>query len=58
MPAPLWNVFRQYGSLRVMYVLLDRLGLGPARPLRSILPLGTEAQASVTAALEPVLALD
>lgn len=52
---PLWDCFKTYGSLRVMYVLLNRLGLGAAEPPRPILPLGPEARGRVLAALEPVL---
>ncbi|KTR04612.1 dihydrodipicolinate synthase [Aureimonas ureilytica] len=52
---PLWDCFKTYGSLRVMYVLLSRLGLGRFEPPRPILPLGTEARARVLAALDPVL---
>ena len=54
--SPLWEVFQIFGSLRVMYVLLDLLGLGKIEPPRPILPLGTEAQERVAAAAEPLLA--
>ncbi|MBB3999407.1 dihydrodipicolinate synthase family protein [Aureimonas pseudogalii] len=53
--APLWKTFRTYGSLRVMYVLLDILGLGHSAPPRPILPLGAEARREVLAAAEPLL---
>lgn len=52
---PLWDTFRAYGSLRVMYVLLNALGLGHAEPPRPILPLGAEARDKVLAAAEPLL---
>ncbi|MCQ8783666.1 dihydrodipicolinate synthase family protein [Mangrovibrevibacter kandeliae] len=53
--GPLWACFRAFGSLRVMYVLLERLGLGTAEPPRPILPLGAEARAAVLQAVEPLL---
>ena len=43
-------------GLRVMYVLVDLLGLGKAEPPRPILPLGPEAHRQVVAAVEPILA--
>lgn len=52
MLTPLWDTFKAYGSLRVMYVLLDLLGLGKAQPPRPILPLGPEARQRVAAAVE------
>ena len=54
--APLWETFKAYGSLRVMYGLLDIHGLGQAEPPRPILPLGLEARQRVAAAVEPLLA--
>ncbi|MEF2553890.1 dihydrodipicolinate synthase family protein [Aurantimonas sp. A2-1-M11] len=54
--SPLWETFNTFGSLRVMYVLLDLLDLGKMAPPPPILPLGTEAQARVRAAVEPLLA--
>lgn len=53
--APLWETFRAYGSLRVMYVLLDILGLGQAQPPRPILPLEGEARLRVVRAAEGLL---
>ncbi|HEY8578050.1 MAG TPA: dihydrodipicolinate synthase family protein [Devosia sp.] len=52
---PLWDTFRSYGSLRVMYVLLDMLGLGLAEPPRPILPLSTEAREKIAAAVAPII---
>jgi 4-hydroxy-tetrahydrodipicolinate synthase len=54
--APLWDAFKAYGSLRVMYVLLDVLGLALAEPPRPILPLRSEARDRVLAAANSVLA--
>ena len=53
--APLFASFRRHGSLRVMYVLLDLLGLSDALPPRPVLPLGPEARAEVAAAAAPLL---
>lgn len=55
MLAPLFETFRAYGSLRVMYALLDLLALGKAEPPRPILPLGPEARRRIAAAVEPLL---
>ena len=54
--APLWETFRAYGSLRVMYALLDLLDLGKAEPPRPLLPLGLDERRRVTTAAEPILA--
>ncbi len=53
--APLWETFKAFGSLRVMYVLLDLLGLGKAELPRPILPLEGEARERVLTAAEPLL---
>ena len=37
---PLWELFRTYGSLRVVYAAANLLGLTDAQPPRPILPLG------------------
>ncbi|MER0239770.1 dihydrodipicolinate synthase family protein [Fulvimarina sp. MAC8] len=50
--APLWDVFKAYGSLRVMYVLLDILGLGEADLPRPLLPLGFPERRRIEKALE------
>ncbi|MEF2554431.1 dihydrodipicolinate synthase family protein [Aurantimonas sp. A2-1-M11] len=54
--APLWKSFKAYGSLRVMYVLLDMLGLGQAVLPRPILPLEGETRERVVSAAVPLLA--
>lgn len=53
---PVWDVFRAFGSLRVMYVLHALLGLGDAAPPRPILPLEGAGRARVAAAFAPLLA--
>lgn len=53
--APLWETFKAYGSLRVMYVLLDVLGIGRANPPRPILPLEGAPREQVLAAAGPLL---
>lgn len=55
--APLWDAFRAHGSLRVVYVLIEALGLGPAELPRPLLALAAADRDRVLAALEPVLAL-
>jgi 4-hydroxy-tetrahydrodipicolinate synthase len=50
--APVWALFRQHTSIRVIYAMVNLLGLGPATPPRPILPLAAEAQRDIAAALE------
>lgn len=38
---PLWDLFREFGSLRVVYAAANLMGLTDAHPPRPILPLGT-----------------
>lgn len=45
--APVWGLFRQFSSLRVVYVLADLLGICAAAPPRPILPLGGDARRQV-----------
>ncbi|KMO42670.1 dihydrodipicolinate synthase [Methylobacterium tarhaniae] len=53
--APLWTLFREHSSLRVMYACANLLDLCRAAPPRPILPLGEEAQGRVA---EVIRALD
>lgn len=55
--VPLWQTFRDFGSLRVMYVLFDALGFGHIKPPRPILPLKAEARERVLAAAAPLMAI-
>jgi 4-hydroxy-tetrahydrodipicolinate synthase len=50
--APLWALFRELSSLRVVYACADLLGLCHADPPRPILPLAAEARARVAETLE------
>ena len=50
--APLWDLFREYTSLRVMYAAANLLGLCRAAPPRPILPLPEAAQSRVGEVLE------
>ena len=52
---PLWTIFKTFGSLRVMYVIQDLLGLGTAEPPRPILPLASDDRARIEAAVERLL---
>jgi 4-hydroxy-tetrahydrodipicolinate synthase len=47
--APLWALFTQFTSLRVIYAAANALGLVNAEPPRPILPLPAEARARVEA---------
>ncbi|MBP0615528.1 dihydrodipicolinate synthase family protein [Jiella mangrovi] len=51
---PLCSTFKSFGSLRVMYVLYEALGLGRAEPPRPILPLDAASHAEVLRAVEPL----
>ncbi|WP_265502251.1 dihydrodipicolinate synthase family protein [Paracoccus beibuensis] len=48
---PLWDLFRAYGSLRVVYAAAGIMGLTEARPPRPILPLPDRLTANVEAAI-------
>lgn len=45
--APIWNVFRQYSSLRVVYALAEQLDLCHSKPPPPILPLPESAKRQV-----------
>lgn len=49
---PLWEVFQEFGSLRVAYVIAKLLSLTDAKPPLPILPLGEIEQNRIKAALE------
>jgi 4-hydroxy-tetrahydrodipicolinate synthase len=51
---PLWALFREFGSFRVMYAAAGILDLCRAEPPRPILPLSPEAQGRVAAALRAI----
>lgn len=48
--AALWDTFKAFGSLRVMYVLVELTGLGRLAPPRPILPLEGKPREKVVAA--------
>ncbi|WP_407530516.1 dihydrodipicolinate synthase family protein [Methylobacterium oryzisoli] len=48
---PLWDLFRQHGSLRVVYAAANLLGLTDAQPPRPILPLGAAERGRIERAL-------
>ncbi|MBB3308412.1 4-hydroxy-tetrahydrodipicolinate synthase [Rhizobium sp. BK196] len=50
--APLWALFKEFGSFRVMYSLADLLGLGRFAPPRPVLGLPEAARGRVREALE------
>ena len=49
---PLWTLFKECGSLRVVYTIAKHLGLTNAVPPRPILPLGPDVEKRIIAALE------
>jgi 4-hydroxy-tetrahydrodipicolinate synthase len=49
---PLWDLFTEFSSLRVIYAAVNRLGLCNAIPPRPILPLAEPAQQRVSQTLE------
>lgn len=48
---PLWTLFKEFGSLRVVYTIAKHLGLTDAVPPRPILPLGQDAEKRIIEAL-------
>lgn len=51
---PLWKLFRAHGSLRVMYLVADQLGLRPGSPPLPIQPLPESFGKLVEEALQPL----
>ena len=49
---PLWDLFKQLGSFRVMYAIAERLGLCRVEPPRPILPLQPSDISNVEKALD------
>lgn len=49
---PLWSLFREHGSLRVMYLIATHLGFSPGLPPLPLLPLGGRVQSAVAEAVE------
>lgn len=56
--APILEAFKTYGSLRVIYALLELLDLGTAQPPPPVLPLGPEARERVAEAVMPLQILE
>ncbi|MEP0259543.1 MAG: dihydrodipicolinate synthase family protein [Roseibium sp.] len=52
--APLWALFREFGSFRVMFTIAEILGLGRITPPRPILPLEPASRERVEVALRPL----
>ena len=48
---PLWDLFKRYSSLRVVYAAANLLGLTQAQPPRPILPLGAAERQAIKEAL-------
>jgi 4-hydroxy-tetrahydrodipicolinate synthase len=55
---PLWKTFKAFGSLRVVYTLVDLLSLAGAELPRPLLPLGPMDRQRVLDAVEPLIALE
>lgn len=53
--APLWALFREFGSFRVMFVIAETLGFGPITPPRPILALQPADRERVETALHPLI---
>lgn len=49
---PLWSLFKDYSSLRVMYAAVEQMGITNAKPPRPVLPLNDAAQDKVAAVLK------
>lgn len=53
--APLWALFREFWSFRVMFVIAETLGFGPITPPRPILALQPADRERVETALHPLI---
>ncbi|KZD20730.1 dihydrodipicolinate synthase family protein [Tardiphaga robiniae] len=49
---PLWDLFKQFSSLRVMYAAAEQMGITDAQPPRPVLPLPHAAQDKVAEVLK------
>jgi 4-hydroxy-tetrahydrodipicolinate synthase len=49
---PLWLLFKEFGSFRVMYAIAETLGFGPFKPPRPVLGLEGDARTRVTKTIE------
>jgi len=50
--GPLWTLFRAHGSLRVMYLIADQLGLSSGQPPLPVQPLDSSISLAVAEAME------
>jgi 4-hydroxy-tetrahydrodipicolinate synthase len=50
--APLWNLFRRFGSFRVMFTIANLLDQAALKPLRPVAPLAEQAIGEVRDALD------
>ncbi|MBX5170029.1 dihydrodipicolinate synthase family protein [Rhizobium sp. NZLR1b] len=55
---PLWKTFKDFGSIRVVYTLVDVLSLAQVQLPRPLLPLGPMDRQRVLDAVEPLSALE
>lgn len=49
--APLWTLFQEFGSLRIVYAIANLLNLTNAQPPRPMLPISVETEKQIVAAL-------
>jgi 4-hydroxy-tetrahydrodipicolinate synthase len=49
---PLWDLFKEFSSLRVMYAAAEQMGITDAKPPRPVLPLSNAAQDKVAKVLK------
>ncbi len=52
--GPLWTLFRTHGSLRVMYLIADQLGLRSGQPPLPVQPLDGSVRLAVAKAMEAI----
>lgn len=55
---PLWQIFKAFGSIRVVYMLLEHLSLARAELPRPLLPLKSADRQRVLDVVEPLIALE
>ena len=55
---PLWKMFKEFGSIRVVYTLVEHLLLAQAELPRPLLPLGPTLRQRVLDVTEPLTALE
>ncbi len=56
--APMWKLFDEYGSIRIIHEIADMVGLGNVKLPSPLLPLGTATRQNIEQALNSIEAIE